>query len=194
MMTTRPRNAGQTRAAILAAARTLFASQGFDRTTMRAVAKEAGCDPVMAYRYFGSKQALFVEAVSLDLQLPDLAQVPRGQVVERMLGHFFKVWEDDPIFIGLLRASASSEEAAEAMRSFFVESVLPRLREVVKEGSPQQAALAGSVIIGLAWSRYILRNPLLAGLSREDFVRLAGPALEAALSGAAPHDPQDQPR
>lgn len=193
MTTTRPRNASQTRAAILAAARTLFASQGFDRTTMRAVAKEAGCDPVMAYRYFGGKQALFVEAVSLDLQLPDLTGVPRGQVVERMLGHFFKVWEDDPIFIGLLRASAGSEEAAEAMRSFFVESVLPRLREVVKEGSPQQAALAGSVIIGLAWSRYILRNPLLAGLSREAFVALARPVLETALSGAAPQDRQDQP-
>lgn len=182
--TTRIRNAAQTRSAILAAARRLFATHGFDRTTVRAVAGEAGCDAVLVYRYFGSKKDLFVEAVSLDLKLPDLSGLPRGQVVERLFGHFFKVWEEDPTFIGLLRASAASEEAAEAMRSFFVGSVLPQLSAVVGGGSPQRAALAGSFVVGLAWSRYILRNPLLAELPREDFLRLVRPSFEAAMFGA----------
>lgn len=183
MTTSRVRNAAQTRAAILAAARSQFATQGFDRTTVRAVAKAAGCDPVLVYRYFGSKNDLFVEAVSLDLQLPDLSGLPRDQVVERLFGHFFKVWEEDPTFIGLLRASAASEEAADAMKAFFMGSVLPQLRAMVDGGSPQRAALAGSFVVGLAWARYILRNPLLAELPREDFLRLARPAFEAAMFG-----------
>lgn len=181
MTSTRTRNAAQTRTAILAAARTQFAELGFDRTTLRLVAREAGCDPVMVYRYFGNKQDLFVEAVRLELQLPDLSGLPREQVVERMFTHFFKVWEDDPIFIGLLRASANSEEAVDAMKSFFMGSVLPQLRQVVAGGSDQRAALAGSFIIGLAWARYILRNPLLAELPREAFLQLARPAFEAVL-------------
>jgi AcrR family transcriptional regulator len=181
----RARDAASTRAAILAAARTQFASLGFDRTTLRAIAKAAGCDPVMVYRYFGNKNALFLEAISLDLRLPELANLPRNEMVPRLFDHFFKVWEEDPTFIGLLRASATSEEAADAMKAFFMDSVLPQLSQVARDGSVQRVALAASFILGLAWSRYVLQNPPLAALSREAFVQLARPAFETALFGAA---------
>ena len=91
---------------------------------------------------------------------------------------------DDATFIGLLRASAQSEEAADAMRLFFMQGVLPRLGAVVADGSAQRAALAGSLIVGLAWSRYILVNPPLAALTRAELVALVQPALDAALFGA----------
>lgn len=184
--TPRPRDASGTRSAILAAARSQFAEFGFDRTTLRAVAKAAGCDPVMVYRYFGNKNALFVAAVSLDLQLPDLTGVPRDAVVAKLFDHFFKVWEDDPTFIGLLRASAASEEAVDAMKAFFLEGVMPRLREVALDGSMARVALAGSFIIGLAWTRYVLKNPPLTMLSRDEFLQLAKPAFEVILFGSTP--------
>jgi DNA-binding transcriptional regulator YbjK len=41
MGTKRPRNAAQTRADILSAARRRFATEGFERTTLRAIAAEA---------------------------------------------------------------------------------------------------------------------------------------------------------
>jgi len=50
--------AQQTRAAIVAAATKLFRSGGYDATTMRAVAKEAGVSVGNAYYYFGSKEHL----------------------------------------------------------------------------------------------------------------------------------------
>jgi len=179
----RARNAPTTKAAILAAARAQFAALGFDRTTVRAVAQAAGCDHTLVYRYFGSKKELFVDAVSIDLQLPDLSGLPRERVASELLQHFFKVWEDDATFVGLLRASAQSEEAADAMRLFFMHSVLPRLATAGHDASPQRAALVGSMVIGLAWSRYILKNPPLAALSRDDLVALMQPALDAALFG-----------
>jgi len=184
MTTFRGRNAPSTKAAILAAAREQFTLHGFDRATVRSVAQAAGCDPALAYRYFGSKKALFVAAVSIDLQLPELSSLPREQVTPTLLQHFFKVWEDDATFIGLLRASAQSEEAADAMRLFFVQGVLPRLGAVVRDASPQRAALAGSLVIGVAWSRYILKNPIMAALSRDELVSLVQPTLDAALFGA----------
>jgi AcrR family transcriptional regulator len=48
----------QTRAAIVAAATKLFRTGGYEATTMRAVAREAGVSVGNAYYYFGSKEHL----------------------------------------------------------------------------------------------------------------------------------------
>jgi AcrR family transcriptional regulator len=53
-----PTKSAQTRAAIVAAATKLFRSGGYDATTMRAVAKEAGVSVGNAYYYFASKEHL----------------------------------------------------------------------------------------------------------------------------------------
>ena len=57
----RPGGAG-TRERIAEAARRLFAERGFDRTSVRAVAAEAGVDPALVHHYFGTKQRLVIEA------------------------------------------------------------------------------------------------------------------------------------
>ena len=59
--------APDTRAAILAAAREHFAAQGFRRTTIRAVASDAGVDPALVHHYFGTKDDLFVAALELPI-------------------------------------------------------------------------------------------------------------------------------
>jgi AcrR family transcriptional regulator len=62
MATKRPRNAIQTRADILAAARRRFGAEGYERTTLRAIAADVGVDAALVIHYFGSKQDLFAEA------------------------------------------------------------------------------------------------------------------------------------
>jgi AcrR family transcriptional regulator len=51
----------QTRRAIAEAALRLFREQGYEATTMRAIAKEAGVATGNAYYYFGSKEELIHE-------------------------------------------------------------------------------------------------------------------------------------
>jgi AcrR family transcriptional regulator len=46
----------QTRERILGAALGLFAERGYEATTMRDVAREAGASVGLAYRYFASKE------------------------------------------------------------------------------------------------------------------------------------------
>jgi AcrR family transcriptional regulator len=53
--------AGQTRAAIVEAALRLFRETGYEATTMRAIAREAGVSTGNAYYYFGSKEELVRE-------------------------------------------------------------------------------------------------------------------------------------
>jgi hypothetical protein len=60
----RPRRGGRrpgdsgTREAVLAAAQRQFSKLGYDRTTMRSIATEAGVDQKLVGYFFGSKQAL----------------------------------------------------------------------------------------------------------------------------------------
>jgi AcrR family transcriptional regulator len=60
----RPGDSG-TRDAVLAAAQRQYAQLGYDRTTMRSVAAEAGVDQKLVGYFFGSKQRLFVAATTL---------------------------------------------------------------------------------------------------------------------------------
>jgi AcrR family transcriptional regulator len=60
----RKRDAAATREALLAAAGSLFAERGFDRTTVRDIAQVAGVNQALLFRYFGSKEAVFEEVMA----------------------------------------------------------------------------------------------------------------------------------
>ena len=49
-----------TRGEIITAARQAFAANGFDRTSLRSIARSAGVDPALIHHYFGDKDALFI--------------------------------------------------------------------------------------------------------------------------------------
>ncbi|HEX2401955.1 MAG TPA: helix-turn-helix domain-containing protein, partial [Mycobacterium sp.] len=82
MASPRARNATQTRADILAAARVRFGSDGYERTTLRAVAADVGVDAALVIRYFGSKQELFAEAADFAIDLPDLTGLHPDDVAD----------------------------------------------------------------------------------------------------------------
>ena len=60
----RKRDSTATKAALLDAAASLFAERGFDRTTVRDIAKQAGVNQALLFRYFGTKEALFEEVIA----------------------------------------------------------------------------------------------------------------------------------
>ena len=77
----RPSARGErTRQAILDAAGARFASDGYDKATLRAIAADAGADPAMIIRYFGSKAGLFAAAVQVGFAGIDLAGVSRDLI------------------------------------------------------------------------------------------------------------------
>jgi AcrR family transcriptional regulator len=76
----RKRDAAATRLALLDAAGRLFAERGFDRTTVRDIAKLAGVNQSLLFRYFGSKEALFEEVVAAGGR-EQLASTPPEQLL-----------------------------------------------------------------------------------------------------------------
>jgi AcrR family transcriptional regulator len=186
MVSTRARNAQETRADILAAARLRFGADGYERTTLRAVAADVGVDAALVIRYFGSKQDLFAAAADFTLDLPDLTGMDPDDVAEALLPKFFAVWEDDSTFVALLRAAMTSATAADTMRGVFAMQVAPVLTAVAPDHAMQRAGLMGAFIIGLATTRYVLSNPAVAQLSHEELILWAGPVIRQLLVGPAP--------
>ena len=184
----RPRRTSEaTKAAILAAARARFAEQGYERTTIRGVAADAGIDASMVMRYFGSKEQLFEAALAIDLHLPDVGDVPPDRVPALFIRHFLDRWEGDPTddaLLVLLRSAVTNDQAAARMRDIFARQVAPAVAAALPPGpdAPARAALVSAQLLGLALARYLLRLPPALALTPEQIEELYAPALASVLT------------
>jgi AcrR family transcriptional regulator len=186
-MTFSPRSE-KTRAAILAAARRRFAADGFERTTIRGIAADAGIDPSMVIRYYRSKDGLFAAAADLDLRLPDLASAPREELGETLVRHWVALWEGGPpdeLLIVLLRSAVTNEGAAEQLRTVFGAQVAKAVAAVVDDPAeaPARAGLVATQMLGLALCRHILRLPPVVALDVEILVASVSPTVQRYLTG-----------
>ncbi|ELS53270.1 TetR/AcrR family transcriptional regulator [Streptomyces viridochromogenes] len=181
------RRSEATRTAILDAARERFAADGYERATIRAIAKDANIDPSMVMRYYGNKEGLFAAAVAIDLRLPDPASLPRDEVGPGLVRHFLGLWEKNEVLTALLRVGATNEAGAERMQGIFADQLLPICRRVCPdpEQAPARAALVSSQVLGLALTRYVLRFPPAVALAPEEVVAWLGPTVQRYLT--APH-------
>ncbi|QUR67637.1 TetR/AcrR family transcriptional regulator [Mycobacterium spongiae] len=186
MAAQRPRNAAGTRADILRAARLRFGADGYERTTLRAVAADVGVDAALVIRYFGSKQDLFAAAADFTVGLPDLADTDPADVAAALLPKFFAVWENDTTFVALLRAAMTSPIAADKMRQVFAEQIAPKLATITPDHPAQRAGLLSALIIGLATTRYVLATPAVADLTHEEITAWISPVIRQLLVGPAP--------
>ena len=177
----------RTREAIEAAARELFAINGFDRTTVRDIGVRAGIDPSMIIRYFGSKDALFAQVAAPDLHLPDLGAIASAVIGETLVRHFLDLWEGDGVGGGmpvLLRSAASNDKAAEQLRKMFLTQVFPAVARVgPPETAAMRAGLVASQLLGLALTRYVLMVPPVVMMPPEFIVRTIGATIQRYASG-----------
>ena len=179
--------ASGTREAILAAARERFAASGYDRTRIRDVAADAGVDAALVHYFFKSKDGLFAAAMELPFRpaeviAPVLAEGVDG-LGERMARRMLTVWDEHRAALVALVASASGHPgAALALREFVVSEIVGRLAATL-DGDRQRATLVASQILGLIAVRYVARVEPLAGMDREDVVRLVAPTLQRYIDG-----------
>ena len=183
-----------TRAVIVEAARTEFAAQGYDATSLRGIARTAGVDPALVHHYFGGKPEVFAEVMSIPVDLTSLVDgvvaSPREQVGEVMVRTFLRVWDapDGRLrFQALMRSAVSHEEAARMLREFLVREVFGRVtaafaREDRNAGVELRAALAAGQMVGMAMLRYVLEFPAVVEASQEELVAQLGPVLQGYLA------------
>jgi AcrR family transcriptional regulator len=178
---------------VLAAAKKRFAMEGYEKTTLRAIARDAHVDPSMVLYLFGSKEELFRESLRLIMD-PDVLVAALtdsdGDIGTRMVRTYLRIWET-PDTAGSMRAmlqsATSNPDAHEAFRGFMQSYVLPAVSEVLGGGEQARlrAMLAGSQLVGVAMLRYVMEVPPLATLSGDEVVRLIAPTLTRYLTADA---------
>ena len=184
-----------TRGEILAAARTSFADRGFDRTTIRAVAAEAGVDPALVHHYFGTKEDLFILALEIPVDprtlIPEVFAPGLDGVGERLLRTFLGVWdlpENNQPLRAFIRTAFVADEAAELLRNgiarVVLRAVIPQLEQV--GDAEVRATLVASQLAGLIMARYVLRIEPLASLPAESVVAWVAPNIQRYATGPAP--------
>lgn len=183
------RSSEETKSEILARARERFAADGYERATIRAVAADAGIDPALVMRYFGSKERLFAAACAFDLQLPDVRAVPRDGVGAALARHFLERWEADETLTILLRTGVTNPAAAERMREVYASQLMPAAAAVAGDTAQAQvrvrAGLAATQVLGMALCRYVLKFPPISAMSRDEAIRWIAPTLQRYLAGVA---------
>lgn len=176
------------REAILDAARALFAEVGYDRATVRRIAARAAVDPALVVHYFGSKERLFAEVVTLPVQpaavlARALAAAP-GSAGAALVRAYLAVWDPPGMrdrLVAMLRVAATEAAAAERLRRLLAEALEPVTSTLDLPDAPLRTALLASHLAGLAVGRYVLRLEPLASASADELARLAGPALDRYL-------------
>ena len=169
---------------VLAAARRLFAARGYEQTSIRAIAAEADVNQALVITYFGSKQALFMEAVGR-------FEVPRAAIADgtnglgaRLARAYVDRWEtmaeDDP-WPALVRSAVTHEASRELLRSALEAQRTVPLGKVLGETGDGQVrtAMVQTLIAGMIMERYIY--------ALEPTRSLPVPVFEAALADLLQH-------
>ena len=170
MTVTRPRNAAQTRADILSAARRRFGSEGYERTTLRAVAADVGVDAALVIRYFGSKQDLFAAAADFVIDLPDLSNVDPDEVAGICCRASSRCGKRTNV-LGAVTGSDDQPARGRHIKTSLRKAGSAQLITATPDHPVQRIGLM-AFVIGLAITRYVLVNPPVASLSREEVNRL----------------------
>jgi AcrR family transcriptional regulator len=149
----RPRNANATRQAILEAARRQFIRDGYDNAGLRAIAADAGIDPALICRYFGSKKQLFCEA--LESLSKDPMAVIRGerascgQRLARAVLESGLERERHMGWIGLVLGATSSPEASALAHAQIEREFIEPFSEWIGGGRAREKAwLVSSLLLG----------------------------------------------
>lgn len=197
MTSKRGRRAGTsgTREAIAEAARRKFGELGYERTTIRAIAGDAGVDPALVVHFFGSKQQLFLSVIDLPFEpeevLPGVLAGDPGTAGERVARFIVGMLEDEgarSVLTGMVRAAASEPEAARLLRELITGRVFAAITASLDvEDADLRASLVGSQIVGLIVARYVVGVEPLASLDPDRLVAAIGPNLQRYLVG--PLDP-----
>ena len=187
----RPAGESRAREAILRAARGTFATKGYDRTTIRGVARTARVDPALVHHYFGTKDRLFAAAMQFPVDPSMVADLIVGPGLEgageRLVRLFLRIWdtpENREPMLGLLRSAVTNPRAARMLREFVSKALLSRVAPALGgDDAELRAALVGSQVIGLAIFRYVLEVEPLASAGEEELVAAVAPRFQEFISG-----------
>lgn len=175
----------RTELAILHAAQEQFAEIGFERTTIRSVASQAGIDPALVMQYFKNKEGLFAASARWTVDRKKLSSASLEEIPATALDDLFNSFEDPEhreAALALIRNCLTHPGAAAIMRDdVMCDSQGLLAKTIGGEDADLRAGVLGACMLGLMVSRFLLEIPDITAASREDIERVLGPALKVIV-------------
>ncbi|MDX1886188.1 TetR/AcrR family transcriptional regulator [Mycolicibacterium sp. 120270] len=190
----RPPGTSDTRERILNSARELFARNGIDKTSIRAIAADAGVDAALVHHYFGTKTQLFAAAIHIPIDPMDVIGPLREVPIER-LGYtlpsiLLSLWDSElgKGFIATIRSILAGNDVS-LIRSFLQEIIAVEVGSRVDNppGSGRiRVQFVASQLVGVVLARYILELDPFKSLPIEQIAETIAPNLQRYLTGDLP--------
>jgi AcrR family transcriptional regulator len=184
----RPRDAAATRTDLLNAARMLFSQRSYELVGLRQIAAEAGVNPALAIRYFGSKKGLFVATLD-GLFSPALwFEGDRKTAGRRMAAWITSKWPPDAGInpLALLIQSSGHPEVNDILNEAFeAQAIRPLAAWLGGSHALERARVLVSIIVGSGVVHQILRSRALEGTELEIVVDSLGITLQKVVDESA---------
>ncbi|MEV3856784.1 TetR family transcriptional regulator [Streptomyces sp. NPDC050095] len=183
-----------TRDRILAAARVEFAERGYEKTSVRGIAKAAGVDSALVHHYFGTKEQVFAASIEVAfapaLDAPAAVEDgPLDDVGERLTRFIFGIWENPATrapLLAIVRSAVNNEAAAAVFRKLITAQLLGRVArrlDVPDAEADLRVSLAAAQLVGTAMLRYVIKVEPLASAEPEDVISRIAPVVQGHLTG-----------
>ncbi|MER7677471.1 TetR family transcriptional regulator [Streptomyces sp. NPDC096934] len=188
---TQTQAAPATRDRILDAAREEFSERGYEKTSVRGIAKAAGVDSALVHHYFGTKEQVFEAAVEVAFA-PALAAPtavedgPLDGIGERLTRFIFGIWENPATrapLLAIIRSAVNNDTAAAVFRRLIAAQLLRRIAQRVDLPDAEiRAELAAAQLVGVAMLRYVIKVEPLASADVEPIIRRVAPVVQGHLT------------
>ncbi|MFF2999694.1 TetR family transcriptional regulator [Streptomyces sp. NPDC057950] len=180
-----------TRDRILDAARAEFSERGYEKTSVRGIAKAAGVDSALVHHYFGTKEQVFEAAIEVAFAPALAAPVavedgPLDGVGDRLTRFIFGIWENPATrapLLAIVRSAVNNETAAAVFRRLIAAQLLRRIAQQVDLPDAElRAELAAAQLVGVAMLRYVIKVEPLASADLEAIVARVAPVVQGHLT------------
>jgi AcrR family transcriptional regulator len=192
MTTPRPSSRAEqrrrTEARILDAAARIFVADGYERTTIRAVASTAGVDAGLVMHYFGSKQELYRQVIDA-APVPEVSGTPAEAAEQILAALADRLASANVASLALLRSMLTNPEAASAASVAIARYEAQIAQAIPADDAGLRAAIISAVTLGITVSRHLIKSDELATADPAQVIRLLRPCVLSLAVGPQHSEP-----
>lgn len=180
----RPDRSADVKDKIRSAAKRLFTADGFDATGIRDIAAEAGVNPAIVIRHFGSKERLFVETIDANSSWSSALEGPLDEIGERLVRAVITGRRNGlQVFGSVVRASGRADVRAHLQSSLAQQFVGPLAARFAGDDAELRAHLFAAQATGLMFALSVYDDEYLISASADGIVEHYGASLQRLATG-----------
>jgi AcrR family transcriptional regulator len=173
-----------TRDVIARVAQRMFAEEGYAGTSLRSIARTVGVDPALVVRYFGSKEALFLDTLEVQDQFAGAISGPIEGMGARLVGYLIDPQSRDQRLrtISAMTMAADREDVRKRLQFMIVAGIVePLMRRMTGRNRLLRAHLVAAQINGILNQLAIVQDDELLSANVDLLAQTAGRALQVLI-------------